>query len=237
MASARERSRSPRGATEHGSGTVARSLNLDKMELALDDKVVKVYRFTDEPEMPWFQAKPIVTYLDYTHITWALDRVDGDDKMTLKDLTEAKGLPLGGCVDELHNLGYHDGKSIFINEPGLYSLILGSKKKEAREFKRWITHEVLPTLRRCGHYTVPGAEAGSSVYPLEHLQQIVSGLHQDLRKRDDKMSFQELVNTKGVPLGGGSFNLPPLGYHDSKAMYISECGMYSLILKDSGRWY
>ena len=153
------------------------------MELALDDKVVKVYRFTDEPEMPWFQAKPIVTYLDYTHITWALDRVDGDDKMTLKDLTEAKGLPLGGCVDELHNLGYHDGRSIFINEPGLYSLILGSKKKEAREFKRWITHEVLPTLRRCGHY-------------------IVSGLHQDLRKRDDKMSFQELVNTKGVPLVG-----------------------------------
>ena len=181
---------------ERGPGTIARSLNLDKMELALDDKVVKVYRFADDPEMPWFQAKPISNYLEFAHFSSILDRVDADDKMQLQDLIDTKGAPVGGgglkppppgngCLDELNTLSYNDRKTIFINEPGLYSLILGSKKKEAREFKRWITHEVLPTLRRCGHYTVPGAEAGSSVYPLEHLQQIVSGLHQDLRKRDD----------------------------------------------------
>jgi hypothetical protein len=41
-----------------------------------------------------------------------------------------------------------------VNEPGLYSLILGSKKPEAKPFKRWVTHEVLPSLRRTGTYSL-----------------------------------------------------------------------------------
>lgn len=43
---------------------------------------------------------------------------------------------------------------IIVNEPGLYTLILGSRKPEAKAFKRWITHEVLPTLRKAGSYTM-----------------------------------------------------------------------------------
>ena len=191
--------------------TASRSLDLDKMELVLDDKVVKVYRFADEPEMPWFQAKPIVTYLDYNNITWALDRVDGDDKMTLKDLTDAKGMPIGGCLDDLNTLGYNDGKSIFINEPGLYGLILGSKKQEAKEFKRWVTHDVLPALRRHGHYRMPSAvaEPSSSLLAPEHLQQIVSALHEDLQlklidhkdelRRDFAAMIQQLVASSSGP--------------------------------------
>lgn len=42
-----------------------------------------------------------------------------------------------------------------VSEPGLYSLILRSRKPQARTFKRWITHDVLPTLRRTGHYSMP----------------------------------------------------------------------------------
>jgi prophage antirepressor-like protein len=44
-----------------------------------------------------------------------------------------------------------------VNEPGLYSLILGSRKPEAKRFKRWVTHEVLPAIRRTGRYALPGA--------------------------------------------------------------------------------
>jgi prophage antirepressor-like protein len=44
-----------------------------------------------------------------------------------------------------------------VNEPGLYSLILGSRKPEAKAFKRWVTHEVLPAIRRTGSYSVPAA--------------------------------------------------------------------------------
>src|SRR5690606_22512548 len=44
---------------------------------------------------------------------------------------------------------------VCVNEPGLYGLILGSRKKEAREFKRWVKHEVLPSIRKHGAYMTP----------------------------------------------------------------------------------
>lgn len=42
-----------------------------------------------------------------------------------------------------------------VNEPGLYALVLGSRKAEAKCFKRWVTHEVLPAIRKIGSYAVP----------------------------------------------------------------------------------
>jgi hypothetical protein len=46
-----------------------------------------------------------------------------------------------------------------VNEPGLYALVLGSRKAEAKRFKRWVTHEVLPTIRKTGSYAVPAIAA------------------------------------------------------------------------------
>ena len=46
-----------------------------------------------------------------------------------------------------------------VNEPGLYTLVLGSRKAEAKRFKRWVTHEVLPSIRKTGSYAVPGTLA------------------------------------------------------------------------------
>jgi len=53
------------------------------------------------------------------------------------------------------NLGGLQGEVNIINEPGLYSLILTSRKPEAKQFKRWVTHEVLPTIRKHGGYLTP----------------------------------------------------------------------------------
>ena len=49
-------------------------------------------------------------------------------------------------------------KAIFINESGLYSLIIGSKLESARKFKRWVTREVLPSIRKHGGYMVAKAD-------------------------------------------------------------------------------
>ena len=93
-----ERSRSP-----HGSGPLPRSFDLDKMELTLGGHVVKVYRFADDPEMPWFQAKPIVTFLGYSHITNTReDHVYPEDKSALQVLIKSKGSPLGVCSPRTH---------------------------------------------------------------------------------------------------------------------------------------
>ena len=153
-----DRSRSPQrqlalALPASSSGPLPRSFDLDKMELTLGGHVVKVYRFADDPEMPWFQAKPIVTFLGYSHITNTLeDHVYSEDKSALQVLIKSKGSPLG--ISQKTPLGYHELKAIHINEPALYSLIVGSRKEEAKEFKRWVTHEVLPSIRRTGQFTV-----------------------------------------------------------------------------------
>ncbi len=58
-------------------------------------------------------------------------------------------------VDIIHTLNDSTGlrrDSRIVSEPGLYSLILRSRKSEAKAFKRWVTHEILPAIRKTGHY-------------------------------------------------------------------------------------
>ena len=95
---------------------------------------------TDENGEPWFVAKDVCNILGHSNVSMALDRLDDDER--------AKS-----------NLG-RQGKTNIINEAGLYGLVLGSRKPEAHAFKRWVTHEVLPQIRRTGGY-VPTSESDS----------------------------------------------------------------------------
>jgi anti-repressor protein len=97
----------------------------------------KVRTLTKNDE-PWFVARDVCAALGVGNITDALCRLDPDEKEF--DLIET----LGGKQE----MG-------IVSEPGLYSLALGSKKPEAKEFKRWITHEVLPAIRKHGMYATP----------------------------------------------------------------------------------
>lgn len=87
---------------------------------------------------PWFVAKDVCDCLEINNSRQALSRLDDDEKnsVILND-----GIP------------GNPEKSI-VNEYGLYSLVMSSRKPEAKEFKRWITHEVLPALRKTGSYSL-----------------------------------------------------------------------------------
>ena len=92
-------------------------------------------RTTIQNGEPWFVAADVCKALDIENNRKATNRLDDDEKgVTLSDT-------LGGKQ-----------KLTIVNEAGLYSLVLGSRKPEAKAFKRWITHEVLPTIRRTGGY-------------------------------------------------------------------------------------
>ncbi|CEN27962.1 phage antirepressor [Pseudolactococcus piscium] len=82
---------------------------------------------------PWFVAKDVADILGYSDTQAMTRRLDDEDVMT----------------DKLSGMNM---KSTLINESGLYSAILGSKKPEAKQFKRWVTSEVLPTIRKHGAY-------------------------------------------------------------------------------------
>jgi len=153
------------------------------MEMMLDGQTVKVYHFADEPEMPWFQARPILSSLGYTHTNMTLARLEEDERKGLKDLIEAKGAPLGGGQFNCPPLGHNEGKAIFVNEWGFYSLLLGSKKPEARAFKLWVTREVLPSIRKKGFYG--DVQSANSTVAL--LTSTVGKLVVALNERDDRL--------------------------------------------------
>jgi len=86
---------------------------------------------------PWWIASDICEILGLTNTTEALRALDQDEKSTLR-------ISEGGPERNI------------INEPGLYSLIMRSNKPGAKKFKRWITHDVLPTIRKTGKYEIKG---------------------------------------------------------------------------------
>jgi prophage antirepressor-like protein len=85
---------------------------------------------------PWFVAADVCRALEIGNPRQAITRLDDDEKDAVI-LTDAMGR------QQMTNI---------INEFGLYNLILGSRKPEAKAFKRWITHEVIPAIRRDGEY-------------------------------------------------------------------------------------
>ena len=87
---------------------------------------------TDEAGEPWFVAKDVCDILEISNPSDALKRLDDDERSRF-------------------NLG-RQGETNIVNEAGLYVLVLGSRKPEAHGFKRWVTHDVLPQIRRTGGY-------------------------------------------------------------------------------------
>lgn len=88
---------------------------------------------------PWFVAKDVCDILNHSNHKVAISRLDVDEvsKVYLAD-----------------SLGRRQLTNV-VNEPGLYALILTSNKPEAKQFKRWVTHEVIPSIRKHGAYMTP----------------------------------------------------------------------------------
>lgn len=94
---------------------------------------------TDEAGDPWFVAKDVCDILG----------IRTNNLRTILDSDEISELSNDYSIDIAQN----GGKSpLIISEAGLYGLVLKSRKPEAKEFKRWVTHEVLPTIRKHGAY-------------------------------------------------------------------------------------
>lgn len=103
-----------------------------------DFKGASLRTLTDEAGEPWFVAKDVCDILEISNPSDALKRLDDDERSRF-------------------NLG-RQGETNIVNEAGLYVLVLGSRKPEAHEFKRWVTHEVLPQIRKTGGY-IPTTDA------------------------------------------------------------------------------
>ncbi len=109
----------------------------NELQVFTSEEFGRVRSFWKDNE-PWFVAKDVCDCLSIGKYRDAVSRLDEDER---------------GSV-EVDTLGGKQGMTA-VNEYGLYNLVLSSRKPEAKEFKRWITHEVIPSLRKYGIYTMP----------------------------------------------------------------------------------
>lgn len=127
---------------------------------------------------PWFVAKDVCDILEIKNTTQAIQRLDEDERTML-------------------NIG-RQGNTNIVNEYGLYNLILASRKKESKDFKRWVTHEVLPSIRTTGGY-IAGEENMSEDELILKAMNVLNTKIENLKQKNRQL---ELDNEKQSQLIG-----------------------------------
>lgn len=128
-------------------------------------------RVVERDGEPWFVAADVCRALDVVNSRDAVARLDVDEKNTVVLTDGTPGNP----------------QKTIVNEPGLYTLILGSRKPEARAFKRWITHEVIPTIRKTGAYFTRKPDSYMIDDPIERAKRWIE-------EAQERLALQETVN-------------------------------------------
>lgn len=108
-------------------------------ELQIFNYKEKPVRTIERDDGVWWVLRDVCDVLGLDRALDAAKRLDSDE-VDFAHLLDARGV---------------SQKTYIVNEPGLYSTILRSNKPEAKDFKRWVTHEVIPSIRKTGTYSVP----------------------------------------------------------------------------------
>ena len=133
---------------------------------------------------PWFVGKDVAKILDYSNTRKALaDHVEEDDKMDGVTIRDSIG---------------RNQKPVFINESGLYSLILSSKLPTAKKFKHWVTSEVLPSIRKNNGYIMNQENMTPEQIMAEGIliaQRIIESKNKEIERMKPKEVFADAVKT------------------------------------------
>lgn len=138
---------------------------------------------------PWFVGKDVASLLGYSNPSKALiDHVDKEDKLNNESLS---------------SLGQRGGW--IINESGLYSLILSSHKPEAKAFKRWVTHEVIPCIRKTGAYMTPETIEKALLNPdtIINLATQIKNLQEKIKNDEPRVMLGSAVESSDTSISVG----------------------------------
>lgn len=157
-----------------------------------DFKGAPLRTLTDKAGEPWFVAKDVCDIL-------------GTDTRDLHKILESDEIT---NVDSIH-IAQNGGKApLIISEPGLYRLVMKSRKPEAKEFQRWVTHEVLPSIRKHGGY-MAGQERMTpeqmALASMRWLQSKVDEQAKQLKAQEGKVLFANAVETARTSILVGDF--------------------------------
>lgn len=147
---------------------------------------------TDEAGEPWFVLKDCMSILDLGNPTETVKMFDKDEFST---------------TEVIDSIGRRQ-QTYIISEPGLYRLVMKSRKPEAKEFQRWVTHEVLPSIRKHGGY-MAGQERMTpeqmALASMRWLQSKVDEQAKQLKAQEGKVLFANAVETARTSILVGDF--------------------------------
>ena len=201
---------------------------MDEIKIFKNPQFGEIRTMTQDGE-PWFVGKDVAELLGYAKPQNAIaTHVDDEDK-TL-------ALIQGGCSTGTQN-------TIIINESGLYSLILSSKLPTAKAFKRWVTSEVLPSIRKTGGY-ITGQE---ELTDAELMAKALLVAQRQIEQREQRINALETANKKLLP--DAEYGRSLQSKHGITTTSIAkELGMSAVALnkklhelgvqyRQSGQWY
>jgi anti-repressor protein len=199
------------------------------------NQLSKVFQFGDNQvrtvllnNEPWFVAKDVCEVLELTNTSMALQKLDEDERSKF-------------------NLG-RQGETNIVNEAGLYSLILTSRKSEAKQFKRWVTHEVLPTIRKHGAYLTDDALEKTLQDP-DYIIGVITALKDEKQKRivaeqqiqmdKPKVIFADAVSASktSILIGELAKILKQNGYHTGQNRLYEELREKGYLIRRKGTDY
>lgn len=163
---------------------------------------------------PWFVGKDVAEVLGYANASKAVSaHVDSDDKQFIM---------MGIADSQNGNLPIGQSKTAIINESGLYSLILSSKLPDAKKFKKWVTSEVLPSIRKHGLYAIDEM--------LENPDIMIEALIKLKEEREKTKALKQTIAIQGQQIT----ELQPKASYYDKVLQCKDLVPISVIAKDYG---
>ncbi len=179
-------------------------MQTDLIPFAFEDRLVRV--LTDENGNPWFVAKDVCAILELGNPRSSVALLDEDEK--------------GVCtVDTLGG----PQEMATVSESGLYSLFFRSRKPAARRFRKWVTSEVLPALRKTGSYAMPGRVARAALPEHLPLPEEALSLRPSLREK----LWNDALQTARLDNGGSD---------DALRWFAALCRMVSAHRTGTSSW-
>lgn len=163
---------------------------------------------------PLFIAKQICSILGFGNFRQALSTHCDPEDVSKVEIQTNGGRQLVNCV----------------NESGLYALIFGSKLPKAKQFKRWVTNEVLPTIRKQGHYQCPALDRLETLTPLQQ-----EAIREEVSKRALRSAadYQTIYKALRLRFQVTRFDLIPRTKFETALKFIQEVELKAPVARDA----